>query len=270
MVTCSASTTPTGWQTITRCRRRGWDHGHRPRRLYEAPADDVDSYTVMHSLTQHPFCISEDDLAPELALPCVRGRLHGADVLQVGAKHRLAPPLLLGGAAAADHPRLPPPPHRVRQAKRAQLGWYTMKLQEVEENNHKLLKDVIKPRSTTQSLRSIATAEPHAPRDGDGGDAAPPTPGAGLATTRIGGRRHSVSAGSASSSQGARQSSSATRRTAPRPTAEPASDRSRPVNARAQSSRARGAWRRCDDDAGVASRLRGVGLDSSPTRRPVR
>ena len=32
----------------------------------------------------------------------------------------------------------------IKRHQRAQLGWYTMKLQEVEENNHKLLKDVIK------------------------------------------------------------------------------------------------------------------------------
>ena len=32
----------------------------------------------------------------------------------------------------------------VKRHQRAQLGWYTVKLQEVEENNHKLLKDVIK------------------------------------------------------------------------------------------------------------------------------
>ena len=116
--------------------------------MYEAPADDVDSYTVMHSLTQHPFevCISEDDLA---GLNWLYPACEGVFTVPTCFKSArnigwlrlfcwVVLPLLITLVFLLLLIAC------VKRHQRAQLGWYTMKLQEVEENNHKLLKDVIK------------------------------------------------------------------------------------------------------------------------------
>ena len=116
--------------------------------MYEAPADDVDSYTVMHSLTQHPFevCISEDDLA---GLNWLYPACEGVFTVPTCFKSArnigwlrlfcwVVLPLLIALVFLLLLIAC------VKRHQRAQLGWYTMKLQEVEENNHKLLKDVIK------------------------------------------------------------------------------------------------------------------------------
>ena len=116
--------------------------------MYEAPADDVESYTVMHSLTQHPFevCISEDDLA---GLNWLYPACEGVFTVPTCFKSArnigwlrlfcwVVLPLLITLVFLLLLIAC------VKRHQRAQLGWYTMKLQEVEENNHKLLKDVIK------------------------------------------------------------------------------------------------------------------------------
>ena len=116
--------------------------------MYEAPADDADSYTVMHSLTQHPFevCISEDDLA---GLNWLYPACEGVFTVPTCFKSArnigwlrlfcwVVLPLLITLVFLLLLIAC------VKRHQRAQLGWYTMKLQEVEENNHKLLKDVIK------------------------------------------------------------------------------------------------------------------------------
>ena len=116
--------------------------------MYEAPADDVESYTVMHSLTQHPFevCISEDDLA---GLNWLYPACEGVFTVPTCFKSArnigwlrlfcwVVLPLLIALVFLLLLIAC------VKRHQRAQLGWYTVKLQEVEENNHKLLKDVIK------------------------------------------------------------------------------------------------------------------------------
>ena len=116
--------------------------------MYEAPADDAESYTVMHSLTQHPFevCISEDDLA---GLNWLYPACEGVFTVPTCFKSArnigwlrlfcwVVLPLLIALVFLLLLIAC------VKRHQRAQLGWYTVKLQEVEENNHKLLKDVIK------------------------------------------------------------------------------------------------------------------------------
>jgi hypothetical protein len=102
----------------------------------------------MHSLTQHPFevCISEDDLA---GLNWLYPACEGVFTVPTCFKSArnigwlrlfcwVVLPLLIALVFLLLLIAC------VKRHQRAQLGWYTVKLQEVEENNHKLLKDVIK------------------------------------------------------------------------------------------------------------------------------
>ena len=106
----------------------------------------------------------------------------------------------------------------VKRHQRAQLGWYTVKLQEVEENNHKLLKDVIKHekhhaereasrrQSRMRHLMEMEAMQLRLETQMEG-------LARGLDDEDREERAKPSRAGSASSSQGARQSSSATRPT---------------------------------------------------------